>query len=784
MYTSRMEKASGSARWWDWSAIVILFVIVETCASRLVATNWTDFLFLGQTVAYIGYTVGVSLGYSSFKPRRARWISFLYMILFLPLQWTLIIDQTISLEEQFLSLGGRLLVSYSDFFARRPVNDPLFFITLITLGFWIVGASAGFQLVRRQNYLAAVAPSAIALLVVQSYDSAIEGRVLILAFYALMALLLLGRLHHLANRQTWKEKRVFLSPDNNLDLTSIMSIAAGLIILVSWTSPASLASLDSAAQTWNRLTKPWRDFTQRMENAVSALEGIPVGRSGEFYGPELNLGQGFDFSDAILFTVQAPDLPSVLKPPRYYWRGRTYDHFENGQWYTTGTSLEAYSPDDPAALETPGGLEPARFLFSTRGDVFSLLYAPAQPVWISRQGSRFEFSTGAGGREIVSWFAHPALNGGEVYQVDAVLNNPNTKQLREAGINYPAWVSNKYLQLPDGFSPRIKALAAEIVEEAEAETPYEMSVAVTRYLRNNIEYVESLSRPPRGQDPLEWMLFENKQGYCVYYASAEILMLRSLGIPARLAAGFAQGEDNDENLYTVRRENAHAWPEVYFPGIGWVEFEPTGGQPSLTRPAAPDTQQNTPGNLNQLDPLDLQFDRNDLLGEPVEDEVVVPVETPQTFDPRLYLIPLFIALASLGVFLSLRYSIPERIPVFLRVAYEKNGAQTPAWIIHWERWVNLSPVERAFETVNFSLRLLDQPMPVDATPIERARKLTSLLPRAKNEIASLLDEHQTSLYTSRSADILRARRSAFRIRWQTLAERFRYILEGKPIESP
>ena len=778
-----MHKTSVITRWWDWSSIVILLILVETGASRLVSTNWTDFLFIGQTVAYIGFTVGASLGYARFSPRLARWISFLYMIIILPLQWTLVIDQTISLEEQFMSLGGRLFFSYSDFFAGKPVEDALFFITLVTLGFWIVGASAGFQLVRRQNYLAAVTPSAVVLLVIQSYDNVVSARAWLIAFFAFMALLLLGRLYHLANKQTWKERRIFLSPDNSVDLTSIMTIAAGLIILVSWTPPASPTSLNSAVQTWNRMTKPWRDFTQSMENAISALEGASTGKSGEFYGSELNLGTGFEFSDTVMFTVQAPELPSEVRPPRYYWKGRTYDYYDNGQWYTTGTSLVDYSPDDPGVPATSTVSEPARFVFNTGDDLFLLLYAPAQPLWVSRQGSRLESITD---REIISWFANPALIAGEVYQVDAALKNPNTRQLNEAGQDYPDWIINRYLQLPEEFSPHIKELARDIVNEAQAETPYEKSTAITRYLRSNIEYVDAIPRPPRNRDPLEWMLFENRQGYCVYYASAQVLMLRSLGIPARIAVGFSEGEGGEENQYVVRNRNAHAWPEVYFPGVGWVEFEPTGNQLALTRPAAPETQtQNNPGDLSQSGLPDSVFDRRELLGEPIEEEeTAAPIETPTTVNPSLYLIPLLMAFAALAVYFSRRYSVPERIPVLLRAAYERSGVQAPAWIVNWERWVKISPTERAFESINFSLRLLEKPMPIYATPGERAGQLTGLLPRATNEINALLDEHQTSLYTSREADAARARRAAFRIRWQALRERVRYVLEGKPIKSP
>jgi hypothetical protein len=225
---------------------------------------------------------------------------------------------------------------------------------------------------------------------------------------------------------------------------------------------------------------------------------------------------------------------------------------------------------------------------------------------------------------------------------------------------------------------------------------------------------------------------------------------------------------------------------VYFPGIGWVEFEPTGSQPSLTRPLPPRDDENLGGPVQNLALIDgLDNGREDLRGLDEEGNVAVPDQLDaQAIRPSLYLIPLFIAFAALTVYFSRRYSVPERIPVLLRATYERSGTQIPTWIVNWERWVNATPIERAFDSINFSLRLLDRSMPVYATPIERAKGLTKLLPRAKNEISTLLDEHQTSLYTSRKADATRARRAAINIRLQAVTERIRYIFEGKPIESP
>lgn len=787
MYTSTMQKSS--SRWWDWTSIVLLFLLVETSASRLVSTNWTEFLYLGQTAAYIGFTVGAALGYSRFSKRTSRWISFLYMILYLPLLWTLLIDQKASLEEQFLSAGGRLYLSYADFFARRPVDDPIFFISLITLGFWVIGASAAFQLVRRQHYLAAVMPSAVVLLVIQSYDNFQQGRIWFIAFFFLLALLLLGRLTFLANRDSWRERRIFLSPDTAVDLTGIMTAAAALILFISWMPPASLAGMQSAARTWNRLTEPWRDLTERLENAVSALESPSGGVSGEFYGTEIVLGRGFPLSDEVMFRVRLPDeLPEGAEPPRYYWRGYFYDYFADGQWYTTGSSLVEYSPDDSLLVPLPFvPPEPARFLFQTGDQTFSLLYAPSQPVWLSR-GASLRVRPAGGRAEIIGWYASPALRGGEAYQVDSVLINPNTQQLREALPSYPAWVMEKYLQLPPDFSPRITALAMEITRNAE--TPYDKAVAITRYLRDNIEYVETLPAPPRNRDPLEWMLFENRQAYCVYYASAEVLMLRSVGVPARLAVGFAQGEgrfsEETGAEYVVRKKDAHAWPEVYFPGIGWVEFEPTAAQPALFRPLPPSEPDDFGAPIRDLPQLDDAGNtREDFRGLQEEGDVALPEQQTETpLDPRLYLLLFLFASASLMLYFSRRYAVPERAPGLLRAVYERSGIPAPAWLIHWERWVTAPPTARAFESINFSLRLLGSPMPPNATPIERAARLTALLPAAKNEIIALLDEHQTSLYTSRTANVLRAKRAALRLRRRAVLERIRYFFEGRPLENP
>ncbi len=300
-------------------------------------------------------------------------------------------------------------------------------------------------------------------------------------------------------------------------------------------------------------------------------------------------------------------------------------------------------------------------------------------------------------------------------------------------------------------------------------------------MRENIVYSQTIPEPPRNKNSLEWVLFDFKQAYCVYYASAEVLMLRSVGVPARMAVGFAQGE-RDENTYVVRRLNSHAWPEVFFPGIGWVEFEPTAGQAPLDRPLPPQDPLDASG-LNL--PNNLLPEEEGQFASRERDEEGVDSSAQQALmgiQPIYYLLPLLMIVTGLMILIGrrYRYDLPARIPSFLRSAIERTGIDVPAWVIRWETWVRLSPIERAFESVNFALRNLDQAVPVHSTPMERAAKLTRILPAKAGEIKVLLDEHQTSLYTSRIADVTQVRRAAFDLRKQVIVERIRYLFMGKP----
>ncbi len=147
-------------------------------------------------------------------------------------------------------------------------------------------------------------------------------------------------------------------------------------------------------------------------------------------------------------------------------------------------------------------------------------------------------------------------------------------QLRKAGSVYPEDIQSLYLQVPD-LDPRIPALAIEATSGAM--TPYDRAAMLENYLRTHYGYTLDLSGDP-GKDPLAHFLFERRAGHCEYFASAMTIMLRTLGIPARYINGFQTGEYNNiGGDFIVRASDAHSWVEAYFPGNGWITFDPTPG---------------------------------------------------------------------------------------------------------------------------------------------------------------------------------------------------------------
>lgn len=178
-------------------------------------------------------------------------------------------------------------------------------------------------------------------------------------------------------------------------------------------------------------------------------------------------------------------------------------------------------------------------------------------------------------------FSQAPIAQGDTYDVKGLASIASPEKLRAASTAYPAWVTDRYLQLPDTITDRTRQLSTELV--ADAATPFDAATAVETYVRETITYREDIDAPPAGQDVVDYVLFESREGYCEYYASAMAVLLRAQDIPTRVVGGYYPAPfDDAAEGYLYREKNAHLWVEVFFPGYGWIPFEPTANRDLLS----------------------------------------------------------------------------------------------------------------------------------------------------------------------------------------------------------
>ena len=209
---------------------------------------------------------------------------------------------------------------------------------------------------------------------------------------------------------------------------------------------------------------------------------------------------------------------------------------------------------------------------------------------------------------------------GTNYAVMGLSSSASAEELSAAGIDYPTWVTDRYLGLPDSVTSRTRDLAMEIAPANVS--PYERAVAIETWLRSNITYDEKVSAPPSGADMVDYLLFERRSGYCEYSASAMAVMLRAVNVPARVVTGYYPGEyDQQQGGFVYLQKNAHAWVEVFFPGYGWIQFEPTSSQPTVDHGDGQKSE--VPQNEVQPTPTSAM----------VADEAAMPTATPDLLNP-------------------------------------------------------------------------------------------------------------------------------------------------------
>jgi hypothetical protein len=185
--------------------------------------------------------------------------------------------------------------------------------------------------------------------------------------------------------------------------------------------------------------------------------------------------------------------------------------------------------------------------------------------------------------DIEAVFAGDPARVGSQYLVTGLRSVAQPEELRAAGVDYQQNLKDRYLQLPGTITARTRDLAAQVVGRAGATNPFDEAIALQEYLRETYPYVLNSPSPDASLDFVDDFLFETKQGRCEHFATAMVVMLRSLNVPARLVSGYHVGDyDPVAQGYVYREDQAHTWVEAFFPGYGWIPFEPTPSEHEFT----------------------------------------------------------------------------------------------------------------------------------------------------------------------------------------------------------
>ena len=285
----------------------------------------------------------------------------------------------------------------------------------------------------------------------------------------------------------------------------------------------------------------------------------------------------------IVMRVELPDQPTAGRE-RLYLRGLAFDQYNGRSWSSAGRQRQNLGlvGDGVFVVRFRDSRNLAALSEPLRQDILlealdtSVLFAApfAESVSGDFMGVQLDSMTGL-------HLPYPSTSRIR-YSVTSREHRMMPAEQTSAVLEYAAGIRERYLQLPSG-SDRIADLARRVTDPVG--TPHEKVTAVLNHLLSNYQY--SLEADTIASNhPIEEFLFSRKTGYCEHYATAMVLMLRSIGIPSRLVTGFLATEWNEfGNYYTVRQRDAHAWVEVYYPQSGWMTMDPTPSSAAAFTPS-------------------------------------------------------------------------------------------------------------------------------------------------------------------------------------------------------
>lgn len=584
------------------------------------AEGWSSVLLLALMVALVGWSIddarwvlgsrtltnflpwagmlGVVWGFAAAKTGGGRLLAYLGGAIVGAAYLTLVVGSQLapgaSIGGLFQATSNSVVGAYLDLVVRGRASTVEVGHFLLVLGIicWGAGQFAGYSAYAHRRPVAAVVLPGSLLLA--NVALTVQDQYALMVVYSIAALLFLVRFHVADEQRAWLRHRIgdvgdAASLSLRAGLTFVGVAVLGSLVLTQAASSAPLAD------AWPSLNQKFTEIAQQWVRYFPA--GGPGTRiTGTQFGSSTTV-TGLWVTDATpILTIQAPPGSPSVK-----WRAAAYDQLVGNTWswsQTVGLNVGASTSLLAGTLDAP--LDGVRYVtedYQVSGlAAGTIVVSPGIPTLLDHAAN---VTLIQGGTDTAFGRILPA--GGSSYRLEARLpdlstpDDPTTltaNRLRAAGTDYPPGLLATYTSIEPGtVGPETRALLAQILAAARPSTPYDTARAIESYLRDpaHFTYSTNVTNVDCGGRGLVDCFVYSRTGYCEHYASAMVMMLRVAGIPARFVEGFLPGVRDASGRETIRRDQAHAWVEAWFPGAGWVDFDPTGGGVGLpeTLPAGP-----------------------------------------------------------------------------------------------------------------------------------------------------------------------------------------------------
>lgn len=578
---ARVEPDRDWRSWESWVTLAIVIFVQMPVVGSLQSANWVDEMPNLMLPALVGLALAWALGHtrlSTLVATAAAAAIGAVLVTVMVMQTMVLADPTSSgISGRWSELRFRLLEWSRALIGDGISTDPLPFVVMLTSTAFIVGFISTWAVVRWRNPWVALIPGGFVLLTNISYLPGQPSFSFVL--FLIAAIMLVARLTFLQSVTVWRSQGVEPREGMSVEVLIVGGVVGAALILAAWMIPTA-NNFGPVADLWGRAFAP---VTERVEGVGRLFIGVGSKKPLPVHSMDAVLPlQGRVVLDQdVLYEVVAPEGMNL--------RGATYDQYTGTGWRVSEASavpLVAASVEG-AQVGTPSSRAQVRE--AIRVDVTILedsapknvLLSVGDPIASDRETNLIVDV--AGGPLQLRPNRQPGT--GDTYSTVGTRSVAAVETLASAGLAYPADIVDRYLALPGGVPEGVRELALTVA--GNARHPYEAAQLIEQHLRDNYRFSFEVRAAPPGRDAVGHFLFESGEGYFDHFASSMAVMLRTIGIPSRVAVGFALDEadfDPTTRAYRVTEEEAWTWTEVYFPGFGWVEFNPTPSRGVMVRP--------------------------------------------------------------------------------------------------------------------------------------------------------------------------------------------------------